>query len=109
MRFANAIVADHRVEIAVIVQIDQARTVVFSIRPPKRITGQQVFVEPFLRFAKVEELDLLTVRSYGIVDELDELRAAAPAVWVEDEGEDTLLQNGDVQCGFPVREGHGIR
>src|SRR4051812_5962258 len=61
-----------------------------------------------MRFAEREKLDLLSVLLDGVVDELDNLIVADPAVRMKDEVHHALLEDSDVEGRLPVahrREG----
>ena len=97
--------SDDHIEVAVVVHIEQAHPVVLAIGGAQRMAGQQVFIKPLLRFAEIEEHDLLPVFLDGIVDEFQELFGANPAVRMENEREGSLFDHDGVQCRLPIGDG----
>ncbi len=80
-----------------------------SLRPrSQRLAREQVLVQPLLRLAEVEELDLLAVLLHGVIDQLDDLLGLDPAVRVEDEVEDPLLEHDQVERRLHVFERLGV-
>ena len=57
---------------------------------------------------KIEKLDLVAVGLRDVVDPFDHLCVLYPAVRVEHEVENALLEHGGIDCGFPVFDGDGI-
>ena len=68
------------VHVAVLVEVEQSDMVVGSTSGAERPAREQVLVQPLLRLAEVEELDLLAVLLDGVIDQLDDLLALDPAV-----------------------------
>ena len=101
-------VPDHDVQVAVGVEIDQPDPVIPAVVGSKRVSPEQVRVQPLLRLAKREELHLFPVARHGVVDELDDLAAAEPVVRVEDQREDALLQDRRVDGELEVAHGGRI-
>ncbi len=72
------------------------------------LASQQVLVQPIECLAKVEKLDLLAVLLDRVIDQLDDLLALDPAVGVEDQVEDALLEHDAIERGLQVFERLGV-
>ena len=70
------------------------------IRCAQRLPGERILFESLERFAEVEELHALAVSLLRVVDELDPLLRRAPAVRMEDGGEDALLRDHASSAAF---------
>ena len=113
MRIPNAglpqlLVADYRVHEAVVVEVEQPDAVVLPVGGAKRLPAEKVVRESLACLAEIEELDLAAVLGGDVIDPLDQLRIFDPAVWVEDEVENTLLEDGGVDGILPVLDRHGV-
>ncbi len=78
------------------------------LRIAQRMTAQHVLVQPLLRLAERQELHFLAVLRHRVVDEVDDLLVLDPAVRVEDQAEDALLDDRGVKGGLPVAHGDGV-
>src|SRR5262249_19205873 len=87
------LIPDHHIHEPVVIHIEHPYAVVPSLGVPQGLSPEQVLVDALLRLAEVQELDLLPVLRDGVVDQLDDLRVLDPAVRVEDEVEDALLEH----------------
>ena len=72
------------------------------------MASKHVFREPLEGFTKIEKFDLVAVGLRDVVDPFDHLCVLYPAVRVKHEIENTLLEHGGIDCGFPVFDGDGI-
>src|SRR5205807_2052309 len=99
---SNLVIRDDDVHVPVVVEIEQADSVVGAARATKGRATQEVFLDPFQRLAEVEELDSLPVLALCVANEVHVLLGAAPPVRMEDHGHDALLENGRVERRLPV-------
>ena len=99
--------AEH-VQETVVVEIEQSDAFVLSGNASQRLFAGQILVQPFHRLLERQEFHLLAVGAFGVVDELDDLVIAEPAVRMEDRGEDTLRAHDGVQGELPVGDGGGV-
>ena len=97
---------DH-IQVAVIVQVKQSDAVVLAVGGAERLAVQQIFVEPFLGFAEVEELHFPAKSLVRVVNELQQLFGANPAVRVENKREGSLLEQRRFKRCLPI--GNGLR
>ena len=79
-----------------------------AVTTESRSTTQEVLGHAIVGFPEIEELDLRAVLGNGMVDQFDQLRVLTPTGWMEDEAHHALLDNRDVQGGFPVGEQSGV-
>ena len=107
-RLEELLVGANHIQTTVIIQIQQSHAIVLAVARAQRVGEQKVLVEPFLGFAKVEELHLAPVFFVRMVDELNQLLRSNPAVRMEDEGERALLQDTRVERRFPVGDRHRV-
>src|SRR5205807_75727 len=90
-RPTRTLIPDHHVEVAVVIHVEKPHAVVATVRRTQRLTAQQILIDPLLRLAEGQELDLLSVLRLRIVDQFDDLLILDPAVRMKDQAEDALL------------------
>lgn len=101
-RLPHLAISDDHVRVAVVVQIHQANAVILAVRPPQRLSVQDILLDPLQRLAEIEKLNPFAVLALGVADEIDVLLWAAPAVGVEDKGHRSLLGDRGIKGGLPV-------
>ena len=102
-RLPDPVVADDHVHEAVVVHVEQADAVVLAVGGAQRLAAEQVACSAAPATSrKVRNLTFLPCFVDRMVDQLDDLLVANPAVRVEDEAEDALLDDGGVEGGLPV-------
>ena len=79
-----------------------------AVTTEPRAAAQKMSCHAVVGFAEVEKLDLLAVLGNGVVDQFDQLGVLTPTGWMEDQAHHALLDDRDVQGGFPVGEKPGV-
>ncbi len=106
--FGMLFVGGNHIEIAVIIQIQQAHAVVLTIGGAQRMARQKILVQALLRFTEGQELHLIAVFVNGVINQFHNLLAANPAMGMKDQIHRPLLDNGRIESSFPVRDCRGI-
>ena len=96
------------VEVAVIVQVDQAHSLVFSSWATNRFAVQQMLVYALQAFTKVQELDLGAMRGHRMINQLHNLLRTNPTVGMKDQIKGPLFQDACIERQFQIPYGIGV-
>src|SRR2546423_10365602 len=107
-RLLRPLVANDDIKIAIIIEIEEAHSVIEAVGGAQRLAAEEVFVQPLLGLAKIQELDLLAMFFYCVIDELQHLLGPNPAVRMKDKGEQSLFEHRGVKGRFPISNGDGV-
>ena len=105
---AHFLVADQHVEISVVVEVDQPDAIVSAGRGTQCTSSEQMAIEAIERVAKTEKLHALAIFFHGVIDELDHLSGPDPAVRMKNKREHTFFEDGRIEGGFPIGNGHRV-
>src|SRR5262249_3513865 len=98
--------ADNYINESVVIHIEQSHSIVSAaFRISYWYAAQQVLIQLLQRLLERQELHLLAMLFNGVVDQLDDLFVLDPAVRVEDEAVDALLDDGAVERRLEIADG----
>src|SRR5262249_16237697 len=77
--------------------------IVLTIGGSQGLTAQQIFVQTLLSFAEIEKLNFPAIFAHRVIDQLNDLIVANPAVRMKNQIEHALLDHGGIERRFPIR------
>src|SRR5438132_9455347 len=106
--FLRPLVGNDDIKIAIVIEIEEAHSVIKAVGGAQRLAAEEVFIQPLLGFAKIQELHLLAMFFYCVIDELHHLLGPNPAVGMKDKGEQALFEHRGVKRRLPISDCDGV-